>query len=99
METIKQTFGVALEVDPIVCILGYIGGGGIIRKRRIATIRCLFLARKLIVKRWTARSPPTHTEWLKEVDIAIKRGSAVYTKRRNNDGFKKIWGAWLNKAN
>lgn len=62
-----------------MCILGYIGGGGTINEMQMAMIRCLYLARKLIVKKCIATNPQTHIEWLKAVDIIIRRDRDLYT--------------------
>lgn len=53
LDSINAVLGVSLELDPKLCIMGYM------------VLRCLFKAWKLIAQKWLALDPPTSIEWVK----------------------------------
>lgn len=49
---INSKFGLALQMDPILCILGYLEQNVGSASTRIAILRCLYQARKEITWKW-----------------------------------------------
>lgn len=79
----KLFFGVNLELNPVICFLECIRDENIKNNKHMAIIRCLFLAQKLIARKWLAINPLIHREWIKEVDEVDKANCGTHIK--NND--------------
>lgn len=59
--TINKVFGIILDLDPKIFLLGCMEEDNM-WGRHIAIIRCLFLAWKLIARKWLVLNPPTCIE-------------------------------------
>lgn len=92
MGKINKVFGISLDLDPKICLLGCMEKDKNMRGRQTAIIRCLFLARKLIARTWLALNPPTRVEWEDEFNKTIRKGRFVYNKRENAKMLKKNMG-------
>lgn len=95
----RDIFGIALEMDAVLCILGYRKEWGERNSTTIAILRCLFQARKIIATRRQSRAPPTVRDWIGVMNETTCKERAVYTKRGNLKEFDKMWRLWLEKKN
>lgn len=57
--------------------------------------RLLFIAHKLIARKWMSSSVPVFEEWRSQVNEAILMERQVYQKRGTMDILAKLWGPWL----
>ena len=92
-----ETFGVPLEAEATLCVLGYRREREEKKTTTVALLRCLFQARKLIMTRWQAITPPAIREWFGAVNETICKERAVYTKRGDLKEFEEMWRPWLEK--
>ena len=96
MDTINSIWHLQLPMDPKICLLGWLDGVGYSPDTLIAILRSLFLARKLIARKWLSAMAPTHTEWIVSVKESLVREQLTYKHRGNLGKFEKIWDPWLN---
>ena len=98
LDIINVTFGITLELEARVCLLGCIEERMGQRDILEAAIRCLFQARKLIALKWQAQNPPTVEEWFNVMNSTIGKERGTWIRRGNLKKFKAIWEHWLGKV-
>lgn len=63
MGILEQVFEVSIEMEVMLCVLGWMEGVGKPGNTQLAVLRCLFQARRLIAQRWQSSTPPSSREW------------------------------------
>lgn len=61
--------------------------------------RSLYLARKVILQKWTSADLPTHKQWVKKLNYILKREKLTYKHRGTPQKFGKIWSWWIDPSN
>lgn len=97
LEDINSTFGLKLELDATICLLGKIEENNVPVNIKLTVIRCLFQARKIKALNWQSVRPPTLEECVKVMAATVWREKVVFTRQRNLDKFLKMWKPWLKK--
>lgn len=95
LRLIETVFGVVLDPQPKLCILGLIDEIVSPQPRYLGVSRMLFQARKLLAFHWIDPSPPTVTEYIKRMNHILRLEEGVYKKRNALHKFERIWGPWL----
>lgn len=91
LNIIETKFGIRLEFEAKICVLGLIrqnigNGYGV-----TAVVRCLYQARKLIAQSWLSVVPPTPEEWVRTIDALVRTERTTYTRRGSYRKYIKIW--------
>lgn len=95
---LRDIFGVLLEREAIVCILGYRWVQGERKSTTLVILRCLFQARKMIALRWQSKEPQTVKDWIATLIETLCRERIEYIKRGNFQEFDRMWSPWLEKV-
>lgn len=95
ISTINSIWNLRLTTDPKLCLLGWLDEEQYTPHTYIAILRTLFLARKLIARKWLSITAPTHTEWITSVNDSLIREQLTYKHRGSPQKFESIWEPWL----
>lgn len=68
---IGQVFEVSIDLETMLCVLGWIEGEGKLGDAQLAILRCLFQARKLIAQKWQSTISPSSREWEQGMNVVI----------------------------
>ena len=93
--TINSIWNLQLPIDPKLCLLGWLDEGRYGSHTSTAILRVLFLARKLIARKWLSVAAPTHIEWITSVNDSLVREQLAYKHRGSPGKFENIWDPWL----
>ena len=95
VDTVNSIWNLQLPMDPKSCLLGCLDEERYMPDTYTAILRTLFLARKLIAKKWLSVTAPTYTEWIISVNDSLVREQLTYKHRGKMGKFENIWGPWL----
>ena len=95
VDTINRVFQVLLPTDPKRCLLLILEELEWEEGTKVAVIRSLFLARKLIMSHWIAEEPPSLKEWINIMGEMLRKEKVIYQHRGCSLKFEKLWGRWL----
>lgn len=90
VDTINGVYQTCKEMDPKVCILGYLEKERYSMEVKIPINRLLFIARKIISLKWVSSGAPTYEEWRLEVNDALLKERQLYQSRSLLDKFQKM---------
>lgn len=96
LNTINTIWNINLTRDPKLGLLGMLDEEQYTPHVHTAILRLLFLARKLIARKWLSPVPPTHAEWIREVNDTLVRENLTFQHRGAPQKCNSIWEPWLN---
>lgn len=82
-----------------LALLGIIPDGAIPLEMHTMWIKSFYLARKVILQKWTSVDPPTHKQWVEKLNYILKREKLTYEHRGTPQRFDKIWSRWIEPSN
>lgn len=95
ISSINKIWNLTFVVDPKLCLLGWLDEELYTPHTYRAITRMLFIARKLIAKKWLSVTPPTHAEWVNTINETLLREKLTYQQRGSPAKFERIWDPWL----
>lgn len=98
MGIIGQVFEVSIDLEPMLCVLGWIEGEGKLGDTQLAILRCLFQARRLIAQKWQFTIPPSSREWEQVMNVVMLKERTSYIRQGALKKFNKIWEMWGEKG-
>lgn len=95
MSTINEAYNTNIEMEPKTCLLGYVNEELYPWDKLIPIGRLLFIARKIIARKWMSSNRPVFEEWHSQVNATILMEQQVYKNRGRIDILAKLWGPWV----
>ena len=96
-ETLSKALKVPIEPAPLIAIFGVTPRTMVLPKIKSDLVAFLtLLARRLILRLWKSRSPPTYEAWIRDALFFSKLDKIKYTLRGSTEKFYKAWDPLLN---
>lgn len=88
-----------IKGTPKLALLGIIPDGMLPVDKHTMWIRSLYLARKVILQKWSSADSPTHKQWVEKLNYTLKREKLTCKHRGTPQRFGKIWSCWIDPSN
>lgn len=90
INSINRIWKLTLMVDPKMCLLGWLDEELYTSYTYTAILRVLFIATKLIARKWLSVLPPTHAEWVNAINVTLLKEKLTYKYRGSTQKFENI---------
>ena len=95
-ETLSKVSGKIVEPSPFMALFGVVPMDTSLNRRDTNMFAfCSLLARRLILFKWKAVSPPTYCHWVREVLCHLRLEKIRYTLKGSTTKFYDIWQPFL----
>ncbi|CAI5657319.1 unnamed protein product [Oreochromis niloticus] len=93
--TMSEVVQHQIEPEPLCAMFGAVQNLNLSSSRLRILNFSLLLARRAILLKWKDSSPPSHTQWLKDVLSCMDLEKIRYTVRGSKNKFYKLWSPFL----